>query len=98
VCDKPLFSTVDRHHILSGRKLLSNEAEHAWSCAAGGGQPLQKAPNWMKRPVSACLGFGGRLVKVINQRRPVIEGGPPVEVGEIHLSQVRPVSFLILVA
>jgi protein transport protein SEC31 len=34
----------------------------------GDGTPLRRAPAWMKRPVGATFGFGGRLVSFVNSR------------------------------
>ena len=46
-----------------------------------------RAPAWLKRPVSASFGFGGRLVKVTNTRRQ-LPTGESVDTGSIAITQV----------
>jgi protein transport protein SEC31 len=48
-----------------------------------------KAPAWMKRPVGATFGFGGKLVKFQNSKRQL----PTGEVGETATIEVQQVSI-----
>lgn len=38
---------------------------------AGGGNPACRAPRWMRRPVGATFGFGGKLVTIGNPKEPI---------------------------
>jgi hypothetical protein len=40
------------------------------ACFKGPPKPLRKAPAWLLRPVSAALGFGGKLVSVVQSPVP----------------------------
>lgn len=46
-----------------------------------------KSPNWMQRPSSACLGFGGKLATVRNSRRQ-LPTGESVTTATIEVKQV----------
>jgi hypothetical protein len=55
-------------------------------------KPLKKPPNWLRRPVSVCCGFGGRLVGLANHKQqisdPMTGQVRPLDVGTVTLSQV----------
>lgn len=55
--------------------------------ATGPAQPLKRAPGWLKRPVGATFGFGGKLVAFSNSARQ-LQTGEVVETGQISISQV----------
>eukprot|EP00775_Hariotina_reticulata_P008692 gene8692-8873_t len=59
---------------------------------AGDVKPLKKPPNWLRRPVSVCCGFGGRLVSLANHKQqmtdPMTGQVRPVESATVTLSQV----------
>lgn len=55
-------------------------------------KPLKRPPNWLRRPVGACFGFGGRLVSFVNHKQqltdPMTGQVRAVETGAISISQV----------
>lgn len=58
-------------------------------CPAAGATTAYKtkAPAWLKRPVGATLGFGGKLAQFANSKRQLATGEAAVT-GSVTISQV----------
>ncbi|KAK9829183.1 hypothetical protein WJX72_004364 [[Myrmecia] bisecta] len=57
------------------------------SIPTGPRQPLKRAPAWMKRPVGATFGFGGKLVQFHNVKRQA-QNGDTFQTAQLMLQQV----------
>lgn len=64
------------------------EADGGFSIGGASSVAKTKAPAWLKRPVGAAFGFGGKLVQFVNTKRQ-LPSGEIVEVGSATISQVR---------
>jgi protein transport protein SEC31 len=53
---------------------------------SGGGNPACRPPKWMRRPVGASFGFGGKLVTIANPQEPAAPNGDHRRV--VHMQRV----------